>query len=111
VVNKTDCLERFDFEKVKPPLVVRPRRAGDRFVPLGMTSQKKLGKFLTDQQVPRRLREEVLVIADAEKIVWVCPVRISERAKITDETRWILQLQITDFTEHQKSVDATQPGQ
>jgi DNA/RNA-binding domain of Phe-tRNA-synthetase-like protein len=36
----------------------------------------------------------VLVVADAEKIIWVWPIRMSEQAKITDETQKILQLQI-----------------
>jgi tRNA(Ile)-lysidine synthase len=88
--------EWFDLEKVKLPLTVRPRRAGDRFVPLGLGEEKKLGKFLTAQRVPHRVRGRVLVVADGEKILWVWPIRIGEQAKITGQTRKILQLQITD---------------
>ena len=88
--------ERFDLDKVKRPLQVRSRRAGDRFVPLGMSGEKKLGKFLTAQRVPREGRRKVLVVSDSEKIIWVWPLRISEQAKISPGTRRILQLQITD---------------
>ncbi|TKJ39295.1 MAG: tRNA lysidine(34) synthetase TilS [Planctomycetes bacterium B3_Pla] len=94
--GKTDDIEWFDLERIKPPLVVRFRRAGDRFIPLGMAQEKKLGKFLTAQRVPHPMRRKVLVIADGEKIIWVCPVRISEQAKITGETRRILQLHVTE---------------
>ena len=92
---KTDSIEWFGLEKIKLPLIVRGRRAGDRFVPLGQNDEKKLGKFLTAQQVPHGIRRDVFVIADGEKIIWVWPVRISAKVRITGETRKILQLQIT----------------
>jgi tRNA(Ile)-lysidine synthase len=97
ISGKTNCVERFDLEKVKLPLTVRSRQAGDRFVPLGLASEKKLGKFLTAQYVPRRIRTRVLVVRDMEKIIWVWPVRMSERAKVSPQTRRVLQLRITDI--------------
>ncbi|MBN2594044.1 MAG: tRNA lysidine(34) synthetase TilS [Sedimentisphaerales bacterium] len=92
---KTESVEWFDLEEIKLPLVVRPRRIGDRFIPLGQSAEKKLGKFLTAQRVPHGIRRDVLVVADSEKIIWVWPVRISEQSKITGQTRKMLQLQIT----------------
>lgn len=94
--DKLSYIERFDLEKVKIPLVVRCRRPGDRFIPLGLAQEKKLGKFLTAQRIPHSTRRKVLAVADSEKIIWVCPVRISEQAKVTGETRRILQLHVTE---------------
>ena len=94
---KTDSIEWLDLEKIKPPLIVRRRRPGDRFIPLGQSEEKKLGKFLTAQRVPHGIRRDVFVVADREKIIWVWPVRISEQARITGKTRKILQLKITGF--------------
>jgi tRNA(Ile)-lysidine synthase len=111
VAGKTDRVERFDLEKIRLPLTVRRRRPGDRFVPLGLKSEKKIGKFLTAQRIPRRLREKVLVVADGDKTIWVCPVRISEPAKVTSRTRSGLQLEMTDLEHRQNSVDAMAPGQ
>ena len=88
-------IEWLDMDKIKQPLIVRRRRPGDRFVPLGQSEVKKLGKFLTGQRVPYEIRRDVLVVADREKIIWVWPVRISEQSKIASQTRKILQLQIT----------------
>jgi tRNA(Ile)-lysidine synthase len=98
--EKTVFVEGFDFDNLKLPLVVRFRRAGDRFVPLGLAAEKKIGKFLTDSKLPQRRRGETLIVADAEKIIWLWPVRISERAKITSQTHKIVQVQIT--TAHQQ---------
>jgi tRNA(Ile)-lysidine synthase len=96
--GKTSFVEWFDLDKVKMPLVVRYRRAGERFIPLGSRQEKKVGKFLTAQRVPQRIRRRLLIAADSEKIIWVWPIRISEQAKVTRETRRILRLQITDAT-------------
>ncbi|MHC4228089.1 MAG: tRNA lysidine(34) synthetase TilS [Planctomycetota bacterium] len=94
--GKTEDIEWFDLERIKPPLIVRFRRPGDRFIPLGLAQEKKLGKFLTAQRIPHPMRRKVLVVADSEKTIWVCPVRISEQAKVTDETRRIIQLHVTE---------------
>jgi tRNA(Ile)-lysidine synthase len=94
--GKNNFIERFDFDKVRLPLVVRFRRAGDRFWPLGLASEKRIGKFLTAAKVPHQMRRRLLIVADAEKIIWLWPIRMSEQAKVTNKTRKILQLQIID---------------
>ncbi len=95
--GKNNFIERFDFDKIKPPLVVRFRRTGDRFVPLGLGEEKKVGKFLTAARVPQEVRQKLLIVADRERIIWVWPIRIAEQAKVTSGTRKILQLQITSM--------------
>jgi tRNA(Ile)-lysidine synthase len=94
--DKAPRVEYLDLDQVKLPVVVRSREAGDRFRPLGMIGEKKVGKFLTTAKVPRGVREQALIFADREKIVWVYPVRISDRVKITEQTRRVLQLTIDD---------------
>ncbi|MCJ7675371.1 MAG: tRNA lysidine(34) synthetase TilS, partial [Sedimentisphaerales bacterium] len=93
-VGASRFVERFDLEHLNLPLLVRLRQAGDRFWPLGLSGQKKVGKFLTDAKVPQEIRRTVLIVADREKIIWVWPIRISESAKVTNKTCKILQLQI-----------------
>ena len=95
--GKNNFIERFDFDKIKPPLVVRFRKPGDRFVPLGLGEDKKVGKFLTAARVPQEVRQKLLIVADSERIIWVWPIRIAEQAKVTSGTRKILQLQITSM--------------
>jgi tRNA(Ile)-lysidine synthase len=94
--SRIQLVELFDLDKLKLPLIVRLRETGDRFWPLGLASDKKVGKFLTAAKVPEQLRRKMLVVADSEKIIWLWPIRISEQAKLTGGTRKILQLQITD---------------
>lgn len=93
---KTNFVEWFDLEKLKLPLKIRGREKGDRFVPLGLGREKRVGKFLTAQRVPQRLRGKAVVICDSEKIIWVCPVRTAESTKITSKTERILELRIIE---------------
>lgn len=92
--DKGPFCEYLDWDRIEPPVVVRPRRPGDRFQPLGLEAEKKVGKLLTAARIPRRSRERTIIFADRQRILWVCPVRIAESAKITDETRQVLRLTV-----------------
>jgi tRNA(Ile)-lysidine synthase len=92
--NKNNTVEWFDFDKLNLPLEIRFRRPGDRFRPLGLAGEKKVGKFLTTAKISSSLRRKLFVIADSEKIIWLCPVRLSERVKVTEQTKRILQLKV-----------------
>jgi len=95
--EKTQFVEWFDANEVKQPITVRFRQKGDKFWPLGLADEKRIGKFLTGAKVPREIRSKSLIVADSEKIIWLWPVRISEQAKIADKTQKILQLRITSL--------------
>jgi len=92
--DKSRFVEYFDLDRLTLPVVVRRRRPGDRFQPLGMTEEKKVGKFLTTAKVPHDLRDRILIFADRERIIWICPIRISDQAKVTEGTQHLLQLTI-----------------
>jgi len=98
--DKDPFTEYLDWERLRPPVIVRPRGAGDRFQPLGLDSMTKVGKFLTAARTPRDVRERVVVFADREKIIWVCPVRIAEPVKVTEGTRQVLALMVRSIGEN-----------
>lgn len=85
--------ECIDFEAVRLPLVVRTRRPGDRFCPLGAPGSKKLSDFLTDAKVDPRARRSVTVLCDQLGPIWVVGHRIDDRVKLTELTRQVLHLQ------------------
>jgi tRNA(Ile)-lysidine synthase len=94
IAEKDNYIEWFDFEKLNLPLTIRYRQAGDKFCPLGLAGQKRIGKFLTSAKVSCSIREKLVIISDSKKIIWVWPIRISEETKVTKETKKILQLHI-----------------
>jgi len=84
--------ETFDAEKVGSSILLRHWRAGDRFQPIGMTNSIKLQDIFTNEKVPRSRRHELLVAANKRgEIFWVEGLRISERFKLTKQTKRGLQ--------------------
>lgn len=84
--------EYVDHDAVHPPLVVRKRRPGDRFFPLGAPGSKKLSDFLIDAKVAPKERERVAVLCDQLGPIWVIGHRIDDRVKLTALTRRVLHL-------------------
>ncbi len=88
-----------DADSVKGELVVRTRKHGDRFVPLGMRGHKKLKDFLIDEKIPREKRDTILLVCDDEKIIWVENMRLNNLCKITKETKKVLILSFQELVE------------
>ncbi|RKY04160.1 MAG: tRNA lysidine(34) synthetase TilS [Planctomycetota bacterium] len=92
--NKDSSVEWFDYDKLILPLIVRKRRAGDRFAPLGMANEKKVGKFLTAARIDSESRKGIVIIADTEKIIWVAPVRCAASTAVCSATKRILEIRL-----------------
>ena len=84
--------ESVDLEAVHPPLVVRTRKPGDRFLPLGAPGSKKLSDFLADAKVDKAERDRVAVLCDQLGPIWVIGHRLDDRVKMTALTKRVLHL-------------------
>lgn len=82
-------------EALTDGLVVRSREAGDRFRPAGLTGHQKLQDFLVNRKVPRRNRDRVPLVVDAEnRIIWVAGHRLAEEFRVTDQTAGMVILKL-----------------
>jgi len=80
------------------PLVVRSRRPGDRFRPLGAPGGRKLQDFLVDRKVPRDERDAVPLVVDRrDRIVWVVGQAVAEDFRVTDPSQGVLLLKVRRF--------------
>ena len=77
-------------------LVLRHRKPGDIFFPLGAPGEKKLKAFLIDQKIPRHERDRLLLLEADSRIAWVAGVRIAEPFKVTPASRKILEVKIVE---------------
>jgi tRNA(Ile)-lysidine synthetase-like protein len=76
--------QRFELPSgAAPSFVIRNRRNGDRFQPLGLTGPKKLKDFLIDRKIAAGLRDRLPLLLWNDEIVWIGGVEISERFKVT----------------------------
>ncbi len=75
-----------DADRLEFPLEIRLWKEGDRFVPLGMQSEKKISDFLIDLKIPAPKKQEVKVLVSGNRIAWVIGMRIADWVKITPAT-------------------------
>jgi tRNA(Ile)-lysidine synthase len=91
-------LEFVDLDAVHPPLVIRKRRPGDRFFPLGAPGSKKVSDFLIDRKVKPLERNNIAVLCDQLGPIWIVGHRIDDRVKLTSMTRKVLKLSATPLS-------------
>lgn len=92
--DKPAMTERLDADCVEGPLVLRRLVPGDRFWPMGLGREKKAARFLLDAKIDKESRKSVFVLADARKILWLAPLRLDERVKVTPQTRQFFEIRI-----------------
>lgn len=92
VETRDDFTANFDFDRCGDELIVRSRKPGDRFQPLGMVETKKLQDFMVDSKIPRTWRDKIPIVCSPAGILWVVGWRISEAAKVTIDTKQVLHL-------------------
>jgi tRNA(Ile)-lysidine synthase len=83
-------------DRVQGSLVVRNRRPGDRFRPVGLGGSKKLQDLFVDRKLPLLERDRVpLVVDGTDRIVWVAGYGIDEAFRVTDPSQAVLVLRLT----------------
>lgn len=82
-----------DLNEAGSDLVVRPRKSGDRFQPLGMGDPKRLQDFMVDAKIPRWWRDRVPLVCSPDGILWVVGWRIAERVRLKDTTDRVLLIE------------------
>ncbi len=93
-IPKNRYTKCFDYDRIYTELVLRHRREGDYMV-IGQGQRKSLHRILIDDKIPRGLRDQILLLADGNHILWIpASGRISEAVKITTETKTVLKAQI-----------------
>jgi tRNA(Ile)-lysidine synthase len=83
-------------DRLQGSLVVRNRRPGDRFRPVGLNGSKKLQDLFVDRKLARDARDQVpLVVDETDRIVWVAGYGIDEAFRVTDPSQAVLVLRLT----------------
>jgi tRNA(Ile)-lysidine synthase len=107
--NSTFGLERedvafLDYSWSDKPVLVRTRRDGDRFAPLGMGGrEQKLQDYFTQRRVPKFYRDFVPIIVFGDKIAWVGGFRLDERFKVTKSSQKVLRIEVKRSLRHSRN--------
>ena len=82
----------FDYDRIKKTLQIRNRRPGDRIMVTAQGGRKKLKDYFIDEKIPREQRDELILLAEEEEVLWIVGKRISEAYKITEFTKRVLEV-------------------
>ena len=65
-------------------LKIRSRNDGDRMIPIGMISEKKVKDILINEKVPKEKRDTIPLVLHNEEIVWIAGIKGNEKYKNSD---------------------------
>ena len=80
-----------DYDKIDK-VEVRTRKKGDYIVINEDGGRKKIKDYFIDEKIPRRDRNNVLLVADGSHVLWVVGHRISEAVKVTPDTKKVIKV-------------------
>jgi tRNA(Ile)-lysidine synthase len=89
-IQKNNKKAFLDAEKIEKQLLVRNRREGDIFFPLGSKGKKKLKAFFIDKKIPRQKRDMIPLFISRGEIAWVAGLAIGEHFKLSSSTRKVV---------------------
>lgn len=73
--------------------VIRTRRDGDRFRPVGAPGRRKLKDYLIDRKVDREKRDGIPLVACGSEVLFVTGHAASENAKVDENTARMLKVE------------------
>ena len=83
-----------DYDRIKNGLQIRTRRIGDYLCIDDAGHKKSLQDYFVNNKIPAGIRDQVLLLADGDHVVWIPGFRISAQYKITDRTENVIELQV-----------------
>lgn len=95
--SRTKYDEAVDFDKVSVPLMIRTRRPGDKFWPLGSFGIQKVKDFFINNKIPLLERDTIPIVTMNGQPIWIVGFRIDDRIRITKETRRLLIMNVAKY--------------
>ncbi len=86
IVHQNNSSDMIDYNTVVGNLVLRTRKAGDKFSLKRRNVTKSLKKLFNEENVPIETREKLPVISDDEGVVWVQGFGVTKRCSVTKDS-------------------------
>lgn len=95
-IPKSTYTKWFDYDKIEYNVCLRTPEEADRIVLYEDGRSKRISEFLKEQKVPKERRNKIPVFAEGNKILWIPAIRGSEAYHITEKTKRILVITLTE---------------
>lgn len=99
-ISSNDYTKMFDYDRISGNLQIRARQSGDYLIIDKSGKKKTLKAYYIDEKIPRDKRDTTLVIAQGNSVLWVLGHRISEKYKISADTKTVLCISIMEDLEN-----------
>lgn len=97
-ITKNKYTKWLDYGKISVGLCIRKPRNGDFLVIDDSGHRKKLKDYMAAEKIPKREREERLVIALGSHVLWLVGGRISASYKLETKSEYVLVITKTNGT-------------
>ena len=84
ILNQSRNAMCLDYSKLEFPLLIRPWRKGDSFMPLGMMGSKKLSDYFIDNKYSLIKKKKARVLISDNSIVCIIGDRLDDRFKLVE---------------------------
>ncbi len=86
----------FDYDIIKDTFIIRPVDDNDEITVLKNGGTKKVKELFKDLKVPIDKRKSYMCVAQGNHVYWIIGLRMGEDAKITENTKTILEIDISE---------------
>ena len=93
-VNKNLMTGQFDCDTIGGKILIRNRKIGDKYSPIGLIGSKTIKKMMIDEKIPAESRKELPVFEAGDDIIWTAGLNICENYKVKISTKRILQITV-----------------
>lgn len=82
----------FDYAMIGNNLMVRGRKTGDFMQVSKAGDHKKIKDYFIDQKIPREIRDQIPLLVEGNRVLWVMGYRQSTDALVTSDTENVLTI-------------------
>ncbi|NQY68440.1 MAG: tRNA lysidine(34) synthetase TilS [Flavobacteriales bacterium] len=94
-IERNPNIAMLDMDKLSFPLTLRKWEDGDRFVPLGMQTKKKLSDFFIDQKLNLNEKKNIWLLMSGGDIAWIVGQRIDNRYKVSSSSKNVYRIELS----------------
>lgn len=94
-IRKKTYTKWLNYDKIKCGLLLRKRAGGDYLTIDEKGHRKKLKEYFIEEKIPKEQRDKIWLLAEDAHVIWVVGGRISASYRIEENTRKILEVQIS----------------
>ena len=90
--SSNNLIKYFNYDNIKEEIIIRSRNNGDKMIPIGMKSHKKLKDIFINEKIPADERKNIPVILFDDEIAYLVGVKTSNLYRITKDCKNVLKV-------------------